>query len=102
MYGFSDCGICAVLMESLVPVLNLQTQLEMECDRRAAARMSRDQLAIKTDELIQAWYHQHELINRMLGKIRQLQVQVALSGAPVLGEPTAEHHQWARELLGQP
>lgn len=89
-------------MDSLVPTLSLQTQLEMEIDRRAAAHFSRDQLAGKIDELIQAWYHQHELINRMLGEIRQLQVKVALSGAPVLGEPTAEHHQWARELLGQP
>jgi hypothetical protein len=69
-------------MESLVPVLSLPTQLEMECDRRTAARMNRDQQAAKIDELIQQWYHQHALIDRLLGELRQLQVQVAL-GPPV-------------------
>jgi hypothetical protein len=53
----------------------------MECDRRAAARLSRDQLAGKIDELIQAWYMQHALINRMLGEIRQLEVKLALGRA---------------------
>jgi hypothetical protein len=38
--------------------------MEMEIDRRAAARMSRDELAIKTDELIQAWYQHREAIQR--------------------------------------
>ena len=88
-------------MESLVPVLSLPTQLEMECDRRAAARMNRDQLAIKIDELIQQWYHQHALIDRLLGELRQLQVQVAL-GPPVPSKrgPEERHVQWALELLG--
>ena len=40
-------------MDSLVPTLSLPTQLEMECDRRAAARMNRDQQAVKIDELIE-------------------------------------------------
>jgi hypothetical protein len=89
-------------MESLVPVLSLPTQLEMECDRRAAARMNRDQLAIKIDELIQQWYHQHALIDRLLGELRQLQVQVAL-GPPVPSKrgPEERHVEWARELLGR-
>lgn len=53
IYGCSDCGKFSALMESfLCPTLSLPTQLEMECDRRAAARMSRDQLAIKMDEMI--------------------------------------------------
>jgi hypothetical protein len=88
-------------MEFLVPVLSLPTQLEMECDRRAAARMNRDQLAIKIDELIQQWYHQHALIDRLLGELRQLQVQVAL-GPPVPSNrgPEERHVEWALELLG--
>ena len=87
-------------MDSLVPVLSLPTQLEMECDRRAAARMNRDQLAIKIDELIQRWYHQHALIDQLLGEVRHLQVQVAL-GPPVPSkrEPEQRHVDWARELL---
>lgn len=88
-------------MESLVPVLSLQTQLEMECDRRAAARMSRDQLAIKIDELIQAWYMQQALINQLLGELRQTQVKLALAGPPVPARrgPEEQHVEWARDLL---
>ena len=88
-------------MKSLVPVLSLPTQLEMECDRRAAARMNRDQQAVKIDELIQQWYHQHALIDQLLGELRHLQVQVAL-GPPVPSkrEPEQRHMEWALELLG--
>ena len=85
----------------LIPELSLQSELEMECDRRAAARLSRDQLAGKIDELIQAWYMQHALINRMLGEIRQLEVKLALAGPPVPSkrEPEQRHLDWAQELL---
>jgi hypothetical protein len=43
------------------------------------------------------------MIIRMLGAIRQLQVEVALAGPPTPAkrEPEAQHHQWAKELLGQ-
>ena len=85
----------------LIPELSLQSELEMECDRRAAARLSRDQLAGTIDELIQAWYVQHSLINRMLGEIRQLEVKLALAGPPVPSkrEPEQRHVEMARELL---
>ena len=85
----------------MIPELSLQSELEMECDRRAAARLSRDQLAGKIDELIQAWYVQHSLINRMLGEIRQLQVKLVLAGPPVPSkrEPEQRHVEMARELL---
>ena len=89
-------------MESfLCPTLSLPTQLEMECDRRAAARMSRDQLAIKMDEMIQAWYLQQAMINQMLGVIRHQQVELALSGPPVPSkrEPEQRHLEMARDLL---
>lgn len=74
----------------------------MERDRRAAAHMSRDQLAERLDEMIQSWYVQHQSINRMLGEIRQLQVKVALAGPPVPSKrgPEEMHVQWARELMG--
>jgi hypothetical protein len=87
----------------LIPELSLQSELEMECDRRAAARLSRDQLAGKIDELIQDWYMQHALINRMLGEIRQLQVKVALAGPPQPAKrgPEQRHVEWARELMGR-
>ena len=108
MYGtvstFSDCGNCAPLMESfLCPELSLPTQLEMEKDRRAAARMSRDQLAEKMDEMIQCWYRQQTMINRMIGHIRQLEVQLALAGPPTPARrgPEPRHVEWAKELLGR-
>jgi len=85
----------------LIPTLSLQTQLSQERARRAIARMSRDQLAVKADELIQKWFLQQELINRLLGRVRELEVQVALKDAAPLGPPRAEHHQWAAELLGR-
>ena len=74
----------------------------MERDRRAAARLSRDELAERMDEMIQSWYLQHQSINRMLGEIRQLQVKVTLAGPPVPAkrEPEEQHVQWARELMG--
>jgi crotonobetainyl-CoA:carnitine CoA-transferase CaiB-like acyl-CoA transferase len=86
----------------LCPTLSLPTQLEMEKDRRAAARMSRDQLAEKMDEMIQTWYMQQAMINEMLGAIRQLQVKVALAGdpKPAKREPEQRHVEWARELMG--
>ena len=107
MYGtestFSDCGNCDVFMDSfLSPTLSLPTELEMERDRRAAARMGRDELAERLDEMIQGWYVQHQTINRMLGEIRQLQVKLALAGPPVPAKrgPEEQHVQWARELMG--
>ena len=87
----------------LCPTLSLPTQLEMELDRRAAARMSRDQLAEKLDEAIQSWYLQSAMLNGALGEIRQLQVKLALAGPPVPAKrgPEPKHVAWARELLGQ-
>ena len=70
----------------------------MEHQRRAAARMSRDQLVERCDELIQAWYQQQHLIIELQRKAANLQVELALKGAPPLGEPTGDHHLWAREL----
>ena len=70
----------------------------MERQRRAAARMSRDQLVERCDELIQAWHQQQQMISELQKAAGNLQVELALKGAPPLGAPTGEHHQWAREL----
>lgn len=84
----------------LIPQLSLPTQLEMEMDRRAAAQMSRDELAIKVDQLVIAWYQQQDVISRALGEVRQLQVKLAIAEAPtrVSQPPSAEHYRWAQEL----
>jgi hypothetical protein len=87
----------------LAPTLSLPTQLEMELDKRTAARMSRDQLVAKTQELIESWYMQSAMLNGALGEIRQMQVKLALAGPPVPAKrgPEPKHMEWARELMGR-
>jgi hypothetical protein len=86
----------------LAPTLSLPTQLEMELDKRAAAKMSRQQLLQKTQELIESWYMQSAMLNGALAEIRQLQVKLALAGPPVPAKrgPEQRHVEWARELMG--
>jgi len=85
----------------MIPTLSLETQLRQERERRAAADLSRDQLCIVVDRLIQLTYQQQELINRALGRVRHLEVELTLQSYNVpLGPPSAEHHRWARELQG--
>jgi hypothetical protein len=77
--------------------------MEMEIDRRAAARMSRNQLAERVDDLIQAWYQHAAAIQRASREIAGLQCKLALAETPcTMGQnpPRAEHHEWAREVLG--
>lgn len=75
----------------------------MEADRRAAAKLSRNELNVLCDKLICDWYQQRELIDRALGKVRHLQVEMALAAAPpAKREPEAKHLEWARELLTPP
>lgn len=84
----------------LTPQLDLHTQLRQEQDRRAAARLSRDELAILIDKLILDWYTHSNLIDNLLGRVRCLEVELALSSAPPAStEPSDEHYRWAAELL---
>jgi len=83
------------------PVLSLPSQLQMEIDRRAAARMSRDQLAVKVDDLIQVWYQQTAAIQRASREIAGLQCKLAIAETPcTMGQnpPRAQHYQWAQEV----
>ena len=86
-------------MHWLTPNLDLHTQLRQEQDRRAAAHLSRDDLAVMTDKLIVDWYLHDNLINNLLRRVRCLEVELALSSAPASStDPTAEHYRWAAEL----
>ena len=89
-------------MNWLTPQLDLHTQLRQEQDRRAAARLSRDEIAILADKLIIDWYTHSKLIDNLLGRVRCLEVELALSSAPASPstEPSAEHYRWAAELSG--
>jgi hypothetical protein len=111
-------------MRELNLSLSLPRQLEMERQRRAAARMNRDQLVERCDELIQSWHHQQQMISELQKAAGHLQVELALKGAPPLSGPKADHYemacdmaqealamnegrpdgplqQWARQLLGR-
>ena len=70
--------------------------------RQRAARMNRDELAQLVDELIQRAHRQEHLIMELQKAAANLMVQLALKDAPPIGEPGAEHHRWARELLTPP
>lgn len=85
----------------LCPTLSLPTQLEMEVAKRTAAKMSRDQLVARTQELIETWYLQSAMLDGALAEIRQLQVKLALAGPPVPSKrgPEPKHLEWARGLM---
>ena len=87
-------------MHWLVPQLDLQTQLRLELDRRTAAKLSRDELSTLIDKLIVDWYHRSALIDNLLGRIRSMEVELALLTAqPGPAAPTEEHYEWAADLL---
>jgi hypothetical protein len=87
-------------MHWLVPQLDLQTQLRLELDRRTAAKLSRDELSVLVDKLIVDWYHRSALLDNLLGRIRSMEVEMALLMAkPSPAAPTEEHYEWAADLL---
>jgi hypothetical protein len=84
----------------MVPTLSLETQLSRALDRRAAAHLCRDDLSIVVDDLIMRAYGQRALIDSLLGRVRQLEVELVLArDAKPAQPPSDEHQQWAREVL---
>jgi len=79
--------------------LSLPSQFDMERDRRAAAHMTRDQLAVAVDMLIQRCYQQERISRELLKRVGHLEVELAAAECLGLPEPSAEHYQWAAELL---
>ncbi len=73
----------------------------MEQQRRAAARMNRDQLVERCDELIQAWHQQQQMISELQKVAGNLQVELALKGAPPLSGPKADHYEMAHDMAEQ-
>jgi hypothetical protein len=78
--------------------LSLSREAMMAHHRQRAAQMSRDELAQLADELIQRAHHQEHLIMELQKAAANLMVELALKGAPPLGEPSDEHHRWVREM----
>jgi hypothetical protein len=84
----------------LIPELSLASQCNQEIDRRQAVRLSHQDLQALADRLICDWYLQRNLIDRCLGRVRQLEVEVALAQSEPIGEPEPCHYAWAHEILG--
>jgi len=63
----------------MVPTLSLETQLSRALDRRDAAHLCRDDLSILADGLIVQTYGQRALIDSLLGRVRQLEVELVLA-----------------------
>lgn len=72
----------------------------MQDHRQRAARMSRDELHGLADELIQRCHQQEHMIIELQKAAANLLVQMELKDAPAFGRVSAEHEQWAREVLG--
>ena len=84
----------------MVSTLSLETQLSRALDRRTAAHLCRDDLSILVDGLIVQAYGQKALIDALLGRTRQLEVELVLArDARPLQPPSDEHQRWAREVL---
>jgi hypothetical protein len=85
------------------PELSLPTQFDLARDRRALAKLHRDELAQKADELVVDWYQMREAIQRASREIAGLQCKLALEQQPcTFGQnpPRTEHYDWAQELIG--
>jgi hypothetical protein len=75
--------------------LSLAAEAEQEMARRRAAHMSRDELSAYVDHLIVAWYRDHHLFKKAMGRVIELEAREALSA------PAPRHLQWARDLLAR-
>ena len=82
--------------------LNLESELSLERDRRAAARLTRDELQILADKLICDAYNTHNLLAQAIARVTSLEVELMLAKAqPSKPEPGPQHWQWAKQLLGR-
>lgn len=95
-----SCGSAMASHGWWIPDLTLETQLSRALDRRTAAHLCRDDLSILVDRLIVQTYDQKVLIDSLLGRVRQLEVELVLArDSRPSPQPSSTNRQWARELL---
>lgn len=75
-----------------LPTLSLPAQVELTACRQAAARMSRDELVIHLDAVLEQCFQQRAVIRSATQHIAALESR---GGAQV----EDRHREWARELL---
>jgi hypothetical protein len=78
--------------------LSLSREVIMTHQRQRAARLSRDELAQWTDELIQVCHRQEVMILELQRRAANLMVELELKDAPVFGRVGEDHLAMAREL----
>jgi hypothetical protein len=61
-----------------IPEPSLTAQLEREMDRHKAKRLEREDIGELADKLIVDWYQHEATINLLLGRVRQLEVELVL------------------------
>lgn len=84
----------------LIPELSLQSEAHQEIDRRLAARLDKGSLHALADDLIIQWYQHRSIIDKALGRVRQLEVQLALAEAPPSDARVSDAHlAMAREVM---
>jgi hypothetical protein len=84
----------------LIPSLSLSMEARQELDRRRAVRLPLHELQALADDLIVSWYEHQSVLDQALGRIRQLEVEVALASAPPAADtPSPEHYAMAREIM---
>jgi hypothetical protein len=61
-----------------IPEPSLTAQLEREMDRHKAKKLEREDIGELADKLIVDWYQHEATINLLLGRVRQLEVELVL------------------------
>lgn len=83
-----------------IPEPSLTAQLEREMDRHKARRLEREEIGVLADKLIIDWYQHEATINLLLGRVRQLEVELVLaSNKPSKKGISEEHLEMARSLF---
>jgi len=82
----------------LTPDLSVESQFQKRLDIERLRVLSHTELLAQAETILAAWYDLNHVVNGALGPVRRLEVEVALAVSKPLGQPTEEHHQWAKEL----
>lgn len=78
--------------------LTLEEKLQMETQRRALRNLSRDELLAFADQLLWAQWHRERVVKGLSDRCLELELELScVDGGDA--EVSAEHRQWARDLL---
>ena len=70
-----------------------------ECGVRYLRSLPPDQLLAAAESIARQWFDADQLLRQASKRVAELEIEIALSDAPPLGEPDAWHLEAARDLL---